>query len=677
VAYYEEVVVANPTIIDVFSYPFVSGSPNDAMAAPNSMIISQKMASKYFPDEDAVGNILKYNNQHDFVITGVVENIPHNSSLKFDFLISTEFERQTSEDDASYYDSWLAWSSRTYVKVMPGVSAGQLTGKISDMILDRFEDGREARLSAINITDLYFKFSNAKTGIAIFFAIAVAILILACINFINLSTARYRLRSKETGIRKVVGAQRGSLIIQFLCESFILTCIGFFAALGIVEIALPFFNSLFQLQLTLNLFNDSMVILASAGVLIITAVMAGIYPALSLSRYHPVQIFRSNFGSDGKNLNLRRTLVIIQFSITVILLVSIAVIYTQINFIKDWDAGYEREYVINISLRGESGDNFEILKQSFKRNPDIISVTGGAECLPYWYMYTRAKWDGLSTEDGKRVSMNFVGYDFARTYGIEMVDGRDFDETYATDVKQGCVINETLAHMMNQNPILGADINVWGERKVIGVIKDFNFTPLDNAIEPLAIMMLDKDNLFNSNMRVLTARIGSQNITAALDYMRDSWEEILPNHPFEYSFLDEQFDASYKSMEQMRNLAACFGILAIIIAGLGLFGLASFTTEQKTKEIGIRKVFGASIGNIVGMLSREFVVLIIVANLIALPVSWFLMNRWLEDYAYHAELNIGLLFLVGCFTLVIALLSVFFQAVRAALTDPVKSIAHE
>ncbi|MCP4582234.1 MAG: FtsX-like permease family protein [candidate division Zixibacteria bacterium] len=675
---YEKYLSVDPPITRIFSIPFISGNPKTALDAPYSVVITQDLASKFFPNQDALGKILSFNSTDDFAVTGVVPNPNHNSSLHYDMLVSIEYKWLKSPDDERYYNAWNAWSSRTYVKAIPGISPAILTEKISNIIEDRFEEDEEAILSSIHISDLYMKFSDAKTIIGIFAAIAVVILALACINFINLSTARYRMRSKETGVRKVIGASRGNLILQFLSESFFLTIVGFLCALGLVEFVLPFFNSLFQLQISLNLFGDGPTILTIIGIIIVTALAAGMYPALALSRFQPVQALKSDIGAANRFFSLRRILVITQFSLTVFLILGTAIIYTQINFIKGWNVGYDREHVINVTLRGESRDRFAALKSELVKNPDVISVAGVGKCLPYWEMLTSARWDGSNSEDGEKVYMNFTDYDFAQTYGIDIIEGRDFSEEFQSDLKQACVINKSLADLMKQTPTLGADIDIWGEkRKVIGVLEDFNFRPLDRSMKPLAIMMINEDDFAFTKPRVLSARISPNNIGTTLESIRQSWKKVLPEYPFEYSFLDQQFNAEYKSMEQIRNLAGSFGILAIFIACLGLIGLASFTAEQRTKEIGIRKVLGASVLNIVRLISKEFIILVAIANLIAWPLAWFAMNRWLEEYAHHMELSIGLFLVVGCLAMIVALLSVSYQAFRAARANPIEVMKYE
>lgn len=678
---FEKYMVIDPEIIDIFSFSFIDGDPKTALTSPNSVVITEKMAAKYFPEGNAVGKNLLFNNRQTVTIAGVIRNVPHNSTIQFDFLVPLAFEKMQNSEFSQFpdfYESWEAWSAYTGVKVRPGVTATALTQKISDLIQNHYDNETPARLSAIKISDLHFRFSNARTTVLIFSGIALIILIMACMNFINLSTARYKLRNRETGIRKVLGAGRGSLIMQFLVESFILTITGFLIALIIIELALPAFNTLFQLHLSPRLLLNGPTIMALLGGIILTALVSGLYPALVLSRFRPIKALKETVSLAVSKINLRKILVVVQFSLTLILIIATAIIYAQIKYIKNWPVGYTKDHVINIPLRDDSQDFFDILKSELLRNPEIFSVTGSMHNLPYWNCFTAATWTGIQSDKGERVSMNYCGYDFTRTYGIELKEGRDFSREFESDTKSTCIINAELADLINTRPILGTKINIWGEeRTIIGVMENFNFQTLDQTLAPLAMMMINEDNSLAKKASVLTARIGGDKIEESLEYIKNTWNRILPNRPFEYSFLDEEFDAAYKSAGNIQNLAACFGGLAIFIACLGLFGLASFTAEQRTKEIGIRKVFGASIANIIYLISQEFVTLIVISNLIAWPLAWLAMNRWLGEYAHHGAINISTFIMAGLFVLSIALISVGYQAIRAACANPIDSIKYE
>lgn len=674
---FEDLLAADPQILKILSFPFIAGDPETAMNEPNAIIISADMASRFYPGELPLGKTLTVNNEAEYIVTGVIENTPVNSSFRFDLLTSIDYQRQSVIDEGYPYEAWNFVSTRTLVKVQPNVTAEALTDKISGMI-QQFNEDREVRLAAISIGDLYLRFSDTNRGIKIFSTIALGILIMACINFVNLSTARFRMRAKETGIRKIIGAGRGALMAQFLAESIVLMTIGFAFAVFLVELVLPIFNSLFQTRLSLEIINNSTAILMGIGLILITALAAGIYPAIVLSRFHPVQTVRKGLDSTNKRFTLRRVLVVFQFALTAILIIGTAIIYNQVTHMKSWDVGYNKEQVVNIRLRGESRNQYAALKNELLKNAEILSVTAGTNTLPYWQMETTVSWDGLMPDEERDVSFNYIKYDFTKTFGIELVEGRDFDENVTSDERHACLINETLARSMDRATVLGSYINFWNvEHEIVGIMKDFNFRPLTFGIQPLVLTISPPDATRFGRINMMSIRISPNDISAAMAFVEETWNKIVPQHPFEYSFLDQEFDANYRSLEQTNNLALCFGALAIFIAALGLFGLASYTAEQRTKEIGIRKVLGASINNIVRMMSKEYLVLVVVANLVAWPLAWYFMNDWLQEFAYHIEMNIGTFLLVGCFTLVIALLSVGYQALRAACTNPIDAIEYE
>jgi ABC-type antimicrobial peptide transport system permease subunit len=635
------------------------------------------MAAKFFPDQNALGKTLTIDQKNELSVTGVIENIPHYSIRQFDFLVHMDYIRQPFIDDGIDFDSWKFWGTNTFVKVHPGVTAADLTDKISGLVNDRFED-EEVTLTAHNIGDVHMRFSAPRRDMNIFLAVAIAILLTACINFINLSTAGYKTRIKEIGIRKTVGAGRTSLVIQFMGESMFLIIFGFVAALILVEIALPYFNSLFHTSLSLGLLNSIGVILAAAAIIILTGLTAGFYPSLFLSRFRPVQIIKDEYGPSHNRLTLRRILVVFQFALSVIIIIGSITVYNQVHYMKTRDVGYNKEQVINIQLRGESGDKYAALKNELVRNPGIVAVTGAAAILPYWSYSTRVNWAGMEQGQEEDIFFDFVDYDFAKTFDIEMLEGRDFGRDFVSDNMGGCVINETLARKMNRSPVLGSVINIWSvDRVVIGVMKDFNYQPLNYPLEPLALIMMPQEKSLFSKINYISIRIGPEDIPATMGYIENVWNQVVPGHPFEFSFLDESFNAEYASMEKLQKLTGSFGILAIIIACLGLFGIASFSAGQRTKEMGIRKVLGASVTGIVNLISREYIILVVTANLLAWPVAWYLMNRWLSEFAYRIDIGIGTLLFIGIFTALVALFTVGYKALQVARANPVEAIKYE
>jgi ABC-type antimicrobial peptide transport system permease subunit len=674
---FEEILPADPAVIDIFSFPFISGNPRTALSDPNSTIITEKMAAKFFPGRNALGQTLTIDQKRDFTVTGVIEDIPRNSVLRFDIMVPMDYIRQPFVDDGFDFNSWRFWGSNTYVKTQPGVTAPELTKKISVMINDRYED-EEVTLTAFNIGDVYMRLMAPRREMNIFLAVAIAILLTACINFINLSTAGYKTRIKEIGIRKTVGAGRTNLIVQFMGESMLLIIFGFVSALILAECTLPFFNSLFHTRLSLELLKSFRVMAAAAGIIILTGFTAGFYPSLFLSRFRPVQIIKEETGRIRGRLNLRRILVVFQFALSAIIIIGSVTVYNQVRYLKTRDVGYNKEQVINIQLRGESGDKYAAIKNELVRDPGILAVTAATRVLPYWSLSTTASWLAMEQGQEEDVYFNFVDYDFVKTFGIEMLEGRDFDKNHVADNPGGCVINESLAHKMNQDQILGSGINIWGEdRSVIGVMKDFNFQPLNYPIEPIAFILIPEEKSLLSSINYMSIRVSPDNLQTTLGYIENVWNQIVPGHPFEFTFLDESFDAEYASMEMLQNLTGGFGVLAIIIACLGIFGIASFSAGQRTKEMGIRKVLGASVTGIVSLISREYIILVGIANLIAWPVAWFMMDRWLSEFAYRVDVGIGTLLIIGIFSALVALLTIGYKTLQVARANPVIALRNE
>ncbi|UCC79121.1 MAG: ABC transporter permease, partial [Candidatus Zixiibacteriota bacterium] len=674
---FEEIRPADPEIIDIFSFPFIGGNPATALDNPNSIIITERMADKFFPDQNALGQTLTIDQKSDFSVTGIIENIPHNSILRFDFMVHMDYIRQPFVDDGFDFDSWNFWGTNTFVKVLPEITTANLTDKIAGMINDRYED-EEVTLTAISIGDVYMRLMAPRRDMKIFLAVAIAILLTACINFINLSTAGYKTRIKEIGIRKTVGAARSSLVVQFMGESMLLVIFGFAAALILVECTIPYFNTLFRTQLSLDLLNSLGVIMAVTGTIILTGLTAGFYPSLFLSRFRPVQIMKDETGSIRSKLTLRRILVVFQFALSAVIIIGSITVYNQVQYMKTRDVGYSKEQVINISLRGDSESKYGALKNELVRYPDILAVTGATGMLPYWSFSTRISWTGMEQGQEEDVFFNFIDYDFAKTFDIEMLDGRDFDKDLGADKQGGCVINETLARKMNRKPVLESEINIWSvNRKVIGVMKDFNYQPLNYTIEPLALIMIPEEKTLLSSINNMSIRVSPNDMRATLGYIEDVWNQVVPGYPFEFSFLDERFDAEYASMVILQNLTGSFGIMAIIVACMGLFGIASFSAGQRTKEMGIRKVLGASVAGIVSLISREYIVLVGISNLIAWPVAWYMMNRWLSEFAYRIDIGLETLFIIGIFSGLAALLTVGYKAIQVARANPVVALKHE
>jgi ABC-type antimicrobial peptide transport system permease subunit len=589
-----------------------------------------------------------------------------------------DFVRKRFIDNGIDFDAWNFWSSSTYVKTAEGVTVPQLSETIAHSVDQFFEEEEETTLYALNISDVYMEFTEAKRDIRIFFSIALAILVMACINFVNLSTARFKARIGEVGIRKIVGASRVRLVFQFLGESLFLILAGFLLGLVLTEATLPFFNSLFNLQLSLQLLASAHAVVIGGGIILFTGLASAIYPAIVLSGYQPVQIVRDQLGGTAGWFSLRRALVVCQFALAAIIIIGSAVVLDQINFIKSKDVGYNKDQVVNIELTAGSHTQYVTLRDQLRQLPQVSSVTGAAGVLPYWDLQTSATWPGLDTETEESVYFNFVDIDFLKTFGIDLIEGRGFDQAFAGEDQTGCIVNKTLARMMNQPEVLGSQIDVWDrKRTVIGLAEDFNFRPFDQAIGPLAIIKIEQDDPIFVGVSYLSIRVERGDIAATLSDIENVWSSVLPDVPFVYSFLDEEFNREYASLERLSTLAFCFCGLAVLIAGLGLFGLASFSAEQRVKELAIRKVLGASQSAVVYLILGEYLALIGLANLVAWPMAGYIMSEWLANFVYRVNVRIDTMVAVGIVTLIIALLSAGYKAMRAATANPIDSLKYE
>jgi ABC-type antimicrobial peptide transport system permease subunit len=597
--------------------------------------------------------------------------VPHNSSLQFDILVPFENKIQQHRERQENYASWGWWSAETFVRVHDGVTVEDLNNKIRDFVQRQTDEDNE--LFAIPLADLHFYESNIKKYIHSFSVIAIIVLIMACMNFVNLSIARSGNRAKETGLRKVAGANRGNLIQQFFLETLFLLFASLLLAVGLLEILLPVFNNMTGMNLTQDLLLDSSFLPILGGVVLVTALAAGAYPAFYLSAFQPVAVLTGNIRTGPGGSKLRKSLVVVQFAASIFLIIATSIVFSQLNYIRNKDLGYDKEHVVNIPLRGGTGHRFPVLKEALLQDPNIRAVTASAASLPFWRWTTdMVDWLGKDPGNDVQVAMNMVSYDFAETYGIDILEGRDFSRSFASDSISAYVINEEMVKLMGLQNAIGAKLTIWDNPgEVIGVMKNFHFRPLDSHIQPLAFVLKD-ENVFN-----MAVRTHSGDISSALGFIEDTWKNMIPDYPFEYAFLDDQFDRTYRGLERMGDLAGSFSLLAVFIACLGLFGLASFMAEQRTREIGIRKVLGASATGIVRLLLREFAILVIVANVVSWPIAWLVMNRWLEDFAYHINPGLGVCALAGCLALTIAILTAGSQTLKAAFANPVDALKHE
>ena len=666
-----------PAFFRMFTFPFVKGDSASALDDPFSLVISEEIAEKYFGEEDPIGKAFSINNRYDMKVTGVMKDVPHNSYLQFNIVIPYAL----LEKVGAVNDSMGSNSIFTFVQLQKGASLQQVNEKIRGFIKKHVPDSvTELELALYPRIHLHQYFGYGRDMgqikyVYMFSVIALFVLLIACINFMNLSTARSANRAREVGVRKVAGALKSHIIQQFYGESVIYAFIALAFAMIIVVLLMSPFNNLSGKELSLGILGSGMILAGFIGVTLFTGLVAGSYPALFLSSFQPVRVIKGSLKSGTGSTLFRRILVVIQFALSVFLIIGTVVVYNQLQYMKKRDVGFKRENMVYIPMRGQTGRFYTALKDALARDSRILGVTGSSH-LPSQIgsNSSGADWDGKDQDQVVLIGMSSVDYGYIETTGIELTEGRSFSREYGTDQTEAFIVNEEVAKLMGKESVVGERFSFAGrEGRIIGVMKNFHFESFRNKIEPLAVYMRPPDQGFSYTL----FRIPPENISASLDFVRETWQKVIPDFPFEYRFLVDDFEYYYRSEERMGDLLKYFSILAVFIACLGLFGLASFTAEQRTKEIGIRKVLGASAPQITLLLCREFFVLVLLANIISWPVAYFVMKGWLQDFAYRTGLGAFTFVLTMVLALIIALLTVSFQAVKAAVANPVDALKYE
>jgi len=687
-------VYADNSVFDVFDIQLIRGNKENVLIEPNTTAISEKAAFKYFGGKDPIGKVIRVGDQRDFEVTGVFKNIPINTHFTFDFILSMETLVESKEN------SWLSNNFNTYIVVNENSSQEDIEAKFLPLIkkylgpelkiamgLDWDELSKTGGSAAFYLQPLkkIHLHSNLDSELGvnsdikyvyIFSLIAIFILIIAAINYINISTARAASRSKEVGIRKVLGSHRKELMKQFLAESLTNSFLALILCIGIIEIALPFFNQLTEQHLSIRYFQNPLLIIMFVGILIFIGLLAGSYPAFVLSSFRPAGILRGKVKEGTKSGIFRNGLVIFQFTASIVMIISTFIVIDQLDFIQNKKLGFDKEHVLILTDAYLLGDQIETFKNEFLNNREVINASiSGFLPVPSDYNDTAVFPEGKPEE---MVSINNwnVDYDYVKTMKLEIINGRDFSKEFGTDT-ESIIINESAVKLYGLENPLGARLSKFtsnqGDFKtfnVIGVIKDFHFETFKNNIEPLMLYI-------GNNHGLISFRTTGENISLIIDKLKSHWKKFLPNQPFAYSFLDERFTAMYSKEQKTSEIFSVFAGLAIFIGCLGLFGLAAFTAEQKTKEIGIRKVLGSSILGIVYMLSSEFLKLIVISFIISIPIAYYFMNEWLTDFAYRTDLNVYVFLTAGIVALLVTILTVCYQAFRAAIANPVESLRNE
>jgi ABC-type antimicrobial peptide transport system permease subunit len=670
---------AGADFFSMFSFPLLEGKPQSALNAPEGIAISRKMAELFFGSpEKAIGQTIRYENKDELQVTAVFENIPSHSSIQFDFLRSWKaFVKENA-----WVNNWGNTSPSTYVQLSAGADPLKIKSRIKDFVYNyrQKEKGFVVELDLQSYPEKYLhsSFKNGKIDggrieyLRLFTLVAAFILLIACINFMNLATARSAKRSKEVGVRKVIGASKYALIGQFTGEAVLLTCISVLIAVIVVALLLPAFNTLTGKQLYLPVTRPSFWLFL-AGLLLVTGLVAGSYPAFFLSSLKPVKVLKGSLRFSWSATFFRKTLVVFQFALSVVFIVGMIVIYKQMNYVQSINLGYDRENLVYIPIEGDLVKNYAQFKEEAGKLPGILSVSKMRNSPTVIEHHTGSiGWPGKDPNLTVSFADGVVGYDFVKTMKLELKDGRDFSRDFGTD-SASFLLNETAAAKMGYKNPVGQTVT-WGNRpgKVIGVLKDFHFNSIHQSIEPL-ILRLDENWAWGT----ILVRTGAGKTRETIAGLEKISKSLNPKFPFTYRFSDLEYMKLYKSEQVVSKLSNYFAFLAVFISCLGLLGLAMFTAEQRTKEIGVRKVLGASVPNIITLLSSYFIKLVLVAILIASPIAWYAMNRWLQGFAYKIDISWWIFAFAGLLTIGVALLTVGYQSIKAAVANPVESLRTE
>jgi putative ABC transport system permease protein len=681
--YFEDTrIFCDPELFQILTIPFLKGDPQTALNRPYTMVLSERIAKKYFDQQDPLGQTITLNTR-DYEVTAIVADAPHNTHLKYDFFVSMK-----TLEGRYPFDRWFLSNFYIYVKLNPSVEQSdfeKLLGPIAHTyapkeLVDLNEKIRYF-LQPVGDIHLYSHLRNeSEPGmnplyLYILSAIGLLVLMIACMNFINLSTARSTQRAREVGVRKVVGAVRGQLARQFFGESLVIIVLALACALLLAYEILPLVNSIDGKTFTVSALLQPSIFIFLVGLVVFVSIAASAYPSLFLSRFQAVKVLKINFLTAAKGSGLRKVLVVSQFAISIALIAGTLVIYKQLHFMKNQYLGFDKEQKLIIPVRGMLSieENYETVKAAFSQHTSITDAAVSSKVIGQRLDRWSTELVGREDEEGRVLNHMYVGPDFLNLYKIELLAGRHFSLKQSTDANGAFILNRTAAAEFGWSPEEALekrlDSVVAGE--VIGVVEDFHYMGLQASIEPLAIFWGPE---YFSN---ITLNISTENLPEALAFAENKWKELFPGNPFDYFFLDTYFNRHYQAEERIGKMFTVFTILGVIIACLGLFGLASFTAERKTKEIGIRKVLGASVSEIVFLLSKEIIKWVIIANLIAWPLVYAVMNHWLSNFAYRINVNLGILVGSAFLALAIALVTVSFQSVKAACANPLDALKYE
>jgi putative ABC transport system permease protein len=677
--------LADSNVFKVFSFPFIEGDPETALQRPGTIVITESTARRYFGDEPAIGKVLRVEEQINFEVTGVIQDLPSQSHFKIDLLGSLNTFRQLNQ--GQFPQTWIWNPCWTYVLLQDGIAPETLNEKFSQFYEDHYTDLKDADvtlylqpLKDIHLHSHHVYEMRANSNIIYVYILSIIsfiVLIMACINFMNLSTASSANRAKEISMKRVFGGYKNQLTRQFLGEAIVQSYIALIAAVFIVEVLLQEFNHFTGKEInSYFLFQPaSIIFMILLGLFV--GFIAGIYPAFFLSSFKPLNILRGTLKNGAKTGPARKILVIVQYSISISLIIGTLVVFGQLNYLRNAELGFNKDQIILLENYGQLQNRYRAFKEELLNSPDIKYVTASEDVLGVNHNTRAYEIEGLTPGQQFYIPAFMVDWDFVETYGIEVVEGRAFSREFPTDTLQAVMINETMASDLGwtYEEAIGKKVrSADGEERVIGVFKDFYAMSLHRAKNKFIIDMFRRPEVFAA---IIAIKVNTKNYQNVINYIEETWNKFAPTRPFNYYFLDQKLDGLYKDEEKFGKFSLMLTILAIIIASMGLIGLTSFLAEQRTKEIGIRRVMGASFKGIIILISKEFMILILLANLIAWPVTYFVTSDWLDNYAQHISTNWLFFILSAIIALMLALLITGYKTLRISMVNPAKTLRYE
>lgn len=674
------VIAADSGLFTMFTLPFVLGDPSSALRAPHSIVLNEKLASKYFGDTDPLGRTITLENKYQFMVTGVMKNLPNNAVYSYEAVIPFSYLKEIG----AYSSSWGSNSILTFVQIEKNVDIEAINNKLTDVVRENSPSStNNFMLFPLLDIHLHSQFGFTENNgpviaVAIFTLIAIFILLIACINFINLSTAKASTRGKEIGIKKVAGADKMSMIIQFMLESLLLVAVAMVFALVLVGLSLGVFNNVSGKNFSIDELFQTRFVLSFIAVGVVAGIVSGIYPALYLSSFKPVAVLKGETVMGKGGGRLRQVLVIVQFTMSILIAISAIFMFMQLRYLQDKELGFDKDNLLCIPMPQNMKPKYYTLKRELQKDVLIQMVTASLQNpVMLGSNSGGARWEGKDPEKQVLIGTNGIDYDYLSTMKMELVSGRDFSRDFpgdmARDTTGNFLINEEAVRVMGINDPVGKSFSFMGlNGRIIGVLKNFHFKGADQPIEPMAFALAD-----TAYLNAILIRLTPESVTASLKAVEKIWNEVVPEYPLQYSFIDQDYENLFRSQIRLTGLLKYFTILAVIIASLGLYGLSSYSAERRTNEVGIRKVMGASSVNIIYTLSKEFLVLVIISIIIAIPAGWYIVEKLLNQFAYRIDINVFVFAAIALAAIALSILTVSFQAYKAAGTNPAEALKTE